>query len=266
MAVLSHGTDLSLSPTLGPLVRQLGGTVRGAVDRLAQLGFESVQLDATLKGVRPRELDRSGRRDLHALVRRRGARAAGLDCFIPPEHYTSPEYGERALAATLEAIELAGDLGRLAVSLTLPVAALPEAVATAIVDAADRHDLRLAVHAPQELDALIQWIDAVDLPALGAGLDPAAVLATGADPCQTAQQLGARLAVARLSDRHQGTGGEGFRCAPGQGRLDLAAYRVSVDLAEQRYGPVVLELRGVNEPLAVAEQARQAWDGAAFSA
>jgi len=266
MAILGHGTDLSLSPTLGPLVRQLGGTVRSAVDRVAQLGFESVQLDATLKGIRPRELDRSGRRDLQALIRRRGAHPTGLDCFIPAWHYTSREHGDRALAATLEAIELAGDLGRLSMSLSLPVATLSADAAHAIVEAADRHDVPLAVHAPDAIDALLQWIEAVDLPVLGAGLDPAAVLGEGRDPCEVAQQLGQRLRVARLSDLQPGTGGEGIRCAVGSGQLDVAAYRVSVDLAERRPGPVVLELRGLHAPIAAAQQASETWRNAAFSA
>jgi sugar phosphate isomerase/epimerase len=239
--------------------------VRGAVDRIAALGFESVQLDATLKGIRPRELDRSGRRDLHALLRRRGAHPAGLDCFIPPEHYTDVQHGERALHATLHAIELAGDLGKLAVSLTLPVATLPEAVGSAIVDHADRHDVRLAVHGEDEREALLRWIEGVDLPALGAGLAPAAVLARKEDPCQAAQQFGRRLTVARLSDWRQGPGGGGYRCPAGAGQLDLAAYRVSVDLAERRYGPVVLELRGLSAPLEAAEQSQHAWANAAFS-
>lgn len=265
MVELSHGTDLSLAPTLGPVVRQLGGTVRRAVDRMAEAGFSAVQLDATLKGIRPRELDRSGRRDLHALVRRRGASPAGLDCFIPRSHYTSTEHGERALAATLEAIELAGDLGRLVVSLSLPIETLPTDAARAIVDAADRHDVRLAVHAPQEQHALMQWIDAVDLPALGAGLDPASALARGEDPCQIAQQLANRLTVARLSDL-QADNGEGTRCAVGSGQLDVPAYRVSVDLAERRAGPVVLELRHLTAPLAAMKQGAVRWENAAFSA
>jgi sugar phosphate isomerase/epimerase len=262
MAELTHGTDLSLSPTLGPLVRLLGGTVRSALDRFAALGFESIQLDATLKGIRSRELSHSGRRDLHALVRRRGARPAGLDCFIPPKHYTSTEHGERALTATREAIELAADLGHLPVSLTLPVDELPEAVSRAIVEAADGYDVPLAVHGETEPEALSHWLEQIDLPTVGAGLDPAAALAAGADPAQAAQQLGPRLMVARLSDWEPSP--SGGRCAVGQGRLDLAAYRVSVDLAERRKGPIALELRGLNAPLAAAQQAGQRWADAAF--
>jgi sugar phosphate isomerase/epimerase len=245
------------------LVRLLGGTVRSAVDRAASLGFEAVQLDATLQGIRPRELSQSGRRDLHALIRRRGAHPAGLDCFIPPAHYTSPDYGERALSATLQAIELAADLGRLPVSLTLPVQTLPTSVANAIVEAADGYSVPVAVHAEGELAALQRWLEAVDLPVLGAGLDPAAALHHELDPARAAQQLGDRLCIARLSDVHRGAGGSG-RCAPGQGQLDLTSYRVSVDLAERRRGPVVLELRGLASPLTAAEQAGQAWANASF--
>jgi len=264
MAELTHGTDLSLSPTLGPLVRELGTNVRQAVDRVAAMGFGSLQLDATLKGIRPRELSRSGRRDLHALIRRRGPLPAGLDCFIPAWHYTSLDHGERALAATLEAIELAADLGRLPVSLTLPATELAGETARTIVDAADRYDIRLAVHDGAHLDALIQWIDGVDHSGLGAGLDPAEVLATEGDPTQAAQRLAGRLTLARLGDLERGTVDSG-RCAVGDGQLDVATYRVSVDLAEKRIGPVVVELRGLHAPLAAARRAGEVWINAAFN-
>ena len=72
---------------------------------------------------------------------------------------------------------------------------------------------------------------------------------------------GKRLAVARLSDV---TGGA-LRCAVGEGELELAAYRVAVDLAPSRAGPVVLDLRGVEDPIKAARAAAAAWDNAAFA-
>jgi sugar phosphate isomerase/epimerase len=262
MEPLTHGTNLALAPTLGPLLRKWGGTVQHAVDRIAQQGFASVQLDATIPTLRPRELSRSGRRDLAALLRRRGADPAGLDLFIPPWHYTSPDHGERAVHATHQAIELAADLGHLPLSLALPVPDLPDELARDLVDAADRHDVSLAVHDQAHLQEVLTWADAVDLPALGAGFDPAMALSRGEDPVQQLQQAGRRLSVARLSDLER-TGAA--RCAAGSGQLDLAAYRVSVDLAENRAGHVVLELRGLNEPLAAAQSAAEAWERATFT-
>ena len=48
---------------LAPTLAALGDRPRTAIDRLAGLGFRAVQLSASQPGLRPRELDRSGRRD-----------------------------------------------------------------------------------------------------------------------------------------------------------------------------------------------------------
>lgn len=286
MVIVSHGSDLSLAPMLTPIMQQGrgGGTVRAAMERLAADGFQAVQLDATLRGIRPRELDRQGRRELLGAVRRRNLRIAGLDLFIPRRHYLDPDHVERAMAATLAGIELAADLGRVPVSLTLPVRRLPAELATTIVESADGHSVRLAVHAEDQLEALQRWVEQVDLPALGAAVDPAALLARGYDPSQVAQRFGKHLAGARLSDVALGSvdeselegreeadptlvrrGSESVRCVVGQGELDLLAYRVSLDLATGRAGPVVLDVRGLSEPLHAATAAQRAWDDAAVS-
>ena len=64
MAILTHGRDMTLAPTIAPVVRQTDQTVRGALTALSQCGFDAVQLDALLAGVRPRELDQRARKDL----------------------------------------------------------------------------------------------------------------------------------------------------------------------------------------------------------
>ena len=276
MAILTHGSDLSLAPTLTPIVRQAGGTARAAMDRLAPAGFEAVQLDATLRGLRPRELDRGGRRELANAIRRRNLRLAGLDLFIPRKHYLDPQHVDRAMSATTGAIELAADLDRVPVSLTLPIKRLPADLAEALVEAADGHSVRLAVHCEHEPTALHEWIESVDLPALGAAIDPATLLAQNADPSQWVQRFGHHLTVARLSDLERGVGDEtedteqphaidSVRCAVGQGELDVMAYRVSLDLATGRAGPVVLDLRGLTSPMQAAQSAKRAWDDAAVS-
>ncbi|MEX0886194.1 MAG: TIM barrel protein [Phycisphaeraceae bacterium] len=272
MAIVTHGSDLSLAPTLRPLIQSAGGTLRAALDGLAARGIGPVQLDATVPGLRPRELDERARRDLTALIRRRGAYTAGLDVFIPRRHFIEPASVDRAMAAAVAAIELAADLGRLPVSLALPVGRLDAALREVLVEAADGRGVRLAVHAEDQLDALEHWLDDVDLPALGAGLDPAPLLARGGDPVQAAQRLAHHLAVARLSDVERmatddeadGLRGEAVRCPVGSGSLDLPAYRVSVDLAQQRVGPVVLDLRGLANAFEAVGAAGRAWDDAGF--
>ncbi|HEX7009165.1 MAG TPA: TIM barrel protein, partial [Phycisphaeraceae bacterium] len=239
MAILTHGSDLSLSPTLTPMVRRSGGTVQAALARLTRMGFGWVQLDATLAGIRPRELNQRARKDLLALLNRQGIQAGGIDLFIPRRHYLSSQHVDRAVAATIGAIELAADLGRLPLSLALPVQGLADDVRAALVEAADGRGVRLAVHAEDQAEALRSWVESVDLWTLGVAVDPAALLARGQDPAAYVQRWGKRLAVARLSDLEAGgVVGEGdadaagaVRCAVGQGELDLTSYRVAVDLA-----------------------------------
>lgn len=261
MAILTHGSDTSLAPTLAPVVRQTDGTVRNAVERLVTAGFGAVQLDATLAGVRPRELDRRARQDLLALLARRGVTAAGIDLFIPRRDFIDQTRIDRAMAATFAAVEYAADLGRLPLSVALPVEDLSDEIRAALVEAADGHGVRLAVHAEDQPDALRDWIETVADPVLGMGLDPAALLTAKDDPVAKAMTHGGHLTVGRLSD----AGTDAVRCAVGRGELDVDAYRVSLDLAKGRTGPVVLDLRGLTDALGDARQSKAAWEDAGFS-
>jgi sugar phosphate isomerase/epimerase len=268
MAILTHGSDLTLAPTVRPLVQQHHWSIRTAVERLAAEGFTSVQLDAALHGIRPRELTRRARRDLLALLSRANVRLAGLDLFLPRKHYVQNAYLDRATAATVAAIELAADLGRVPVSVGLPVASIEPSIKAALVQCADGRGVTLAVHAEDQLDALVQWITEVDLPVLGAGLDPATVLSLHSDsqltdPAAAAHKLAKRLAVARLCDSNLALGRA--RCPVGQGDLDVVGYRVAMDLTGGRQGPVVLDLSGLESPLIAATIGKKTWEHAAFS-
>lgn len=270
MAILTHGSDTRLAPTLAPLVPAAAGTVQGALRLVAEAGLGAVQLDATLRGIRPRELDQRARRDLVATVARAGLSLAGLDFFVPRRHFTDAAHVDRAMTAAIGAIQLAADLGRLPVSLGLPVRDLAEDARAALVEAADGHGVVLAVHAEDQLDALLPWVDAVDLPVLGVGFDPAVALARKADPQALAASLGKRLRVARLADwsseADDATDGAavGARCVVGQGELDVMPYRMTVDLASGRTGPIVLDLRQMRSPVRAMHEAVKQWNQAAF--
>lgn len=261
MSILTHGSDLRLAPTIRPLVTTGDGTVRGALTKLTSLGFQALQLDATLPGVRPRELSQRARKDLLALFARQGLQLAGLDLFLPRQHFTEASHIDRAMSAALAAIELAADLGRVPVSLALPLGEVKDEIKSTLIEAADGRGIQLAVHAEDELDALATWLDALELRALGAGIDPAALLARGEKAVRTTQRFAKRLTVARLSDLTSGA----LRCAVGEGELDIEAYRITLDLAGGRSGPVVLDLRGLESPATAAATGKAAWDKAAFT-
>ena len=105
------------------------------------------------------------------------------------------------------------------------------------------------------------------VPGVGAGLDPAAVLTgggagggAGGDPVAAAHALGERLLVPRLSDAVRDADDRdatlrGERRVVGEGGLDVLAYRVAVSLSG-RVRSVVLDLRGLDDPLAGARGGR----------
>lgn len=262
MVILRHGSDLSLAPTISPLVAVSGGSVRKAMSTAASEGFASVQLDAALRGIRPRELSRTGRRDLVTAAARAGVRLAGIDLFVPRKHLLSEAHVDRAVAAIVASVELAADLGRIPLSLTLPLSGGAQEAVSAIFEAADGHGVTLAIHAEREIDTAAQALDRWSYDGVGLGLDPATLLLQGQDAVAAAQKLGPRLTSARLSDAD---GDLGQRTAVGRGDLDVSSYRVSVDLATHRTGPVVLDLRSLQDPLASSREADKAWQDAAFS-
>ena len=80
---------------LAPTLIWLGTRPRASLERLAERGFRRVQLSAAHESIRPRDLDRSGRRELLALLRRLDVAPGGLDVPVPAERL--PE--ERAVLA-----------------------------------------------------------------------------------------------------------------------------------------------------------------------
>lgn len=264
MAILTHGSDLTLAPTITPLVKSGGGTVRRAMSAIAEAGFPAVQLDAALRGTRPRELGPSARRDLFATAARVGLRVAGLELFVPRKHLIDSAHVDRATAALVDAIELAGELGRVTLSTAMPVDTLTGEVGGAILEAADGHGVPLAIHAEGELDAAAEAVASIDRGSarVGLSLDPATLILQGHDPAAAVQQHGKALVAARLSDADRGLG---QRVSIGQGDLDVAAYRIGVDLASSRPGPVVLDLRGLHDPAAAMRLAAEAWEDATFT-
>lgn len=262
MAILMHGTNLELAPTIASVVQQERRGVARALDDFVALGFVSAQLDATLPGIRPRELDRTARRELAAAFARRGVQLAGLDLSLPRQHYLESGRLDRAVSATVAGIKLAADLGKVPLNIALPVEQLGDDILAAMVEAADGHSVRLAVHAEDQLQALGHWVRDVDLPALGAAIDPAALIANGLDPVAVVHELADHLTIARLSDCRRNA--ELRRCVVGHGELDVATYRVALDLATGRTGPVVLDLLGLDDPITAATAAKTEWDRAAF--
>lgn len=233
----------------------------GAIRWSASLGFRAAALNAAAPGVRPRELSRSGRRDLASLLRRLDLRLAGLDLWIPPEHYLDSARSDRAIAAAEGAVNLAGELARLLggpfnrplVSLTLPTESGAEAVRESLAERCAEAEAIVADHAISS-----GGMSAGEPPAplnhpIGIGLDPAAYLLAGRDPAGEASRLGDRLYSARLSDAASAE-----RTPVGRGRLDRTRYLAALSAAGYS-APVILDLRGLRDLERSARDAIAEW-------
>lgn len=231
-----------------------GVRARDVLARLADSGARGVRLDATMREIRPRELDRSGRRDLASLLGRLGLRFAGVDCFVPSEHYSDVSHAERAMMATTGAIELCAELAGLCggragrtVSLTMrPV----DREAIEIVRAhSERAGVRIGLCAdPAETAEVLDET-------IGVCLDAAGSVMRGRDAGEEVLNAGVRLVCARLSDTDCFT-----RVRPGEGRLDLGGYAAAMIGAGYRE-EVALDLRGVQDQPGAIEQGIDAWEG-----
>jgi sugar phosphate isomerase/epimerase len=257
---------LELAATLEPLTE--AGDVRSAMERLAAAGVRHVQLSATQPGLRPRELDRSARRDLLATLRRREMMISGIDLWIPPGHFLDPGQVDRAVSACQQAIEMAGDCEKCPVSLSLPrkthndPAKAPspndgfgfapsevtiDSVITALAAHADRYGVQLADHAlPIELHE-----------GMGIGIDPAAWLAQALDPVNGATSHAHRLVSARLCDLLT----SGMRGPVGlqhESKLDVLAYQSALAVVGYRR-PVVIDVRQWIDPWNGLQKTIETW-------
>jgi sugar phosphate isomerase/epimerase len=238
-----------LSVTLAPLVSEPGGEgIKRTLNDIAATRLRWVQIPATMNGLRPRDLDATARRDLLASLRRREIALSGIDAWIPSGHFADPAHVDRAVTAMSEIIELAGDLGRVPVSVTLTRDDSGKDAVAAVASAAIRCGVPIADHA----------VESPPIEGVGVGIDPAACLALNRDPASAVHAAGfGRIVSARVCDL-QSTGLRGPIGAAGQSRLDVIAYRVALDVNGYRR-PVVIDARQWSDPWSGVERTLAAW-------
>ncbi len=247
----------SISPdaVLAPTLAAFGDKPRAVLDRLASLAFRAVQFSASQPGMRPRELDRSGRRDLLGRLRSLEIAPAGLDLWIPEAHLRDPARIDRAVGAIQAAVELAADLGRVSLSLLLPRkdddASDPiEQVLEAVIEKSLRFGVPLA-------DCEVPPSDRSDV---GVGIDPVIWLSNGRDPVDAVAAHADRVESARLGDLT--ASGDRIPVGDGeQGRLDLGAYRDALKLCGYD-APVVVDIRSTGDPWRQLAESVHAWQAA----
>lgn len=213
---------------------------RGAMEWAVAMGFEGIVLDATMPGFRPRELDRSARRDLASVLRRSNLVLGGLDLWIPPAHFADAAHIDRAVGAVTATIELAAELrpltaGAVPVHVVLPSDVSAEVVG-AIVSAAELSGVDLADHAWPVQKATKMRI----------GVDPSAILSAGASVTDSVLALPSVPAAARLSDVSAG-----LRAIPGHGTLNVRDYEFAL-IAKGFAGLIACDLRGLPDAVKAA--------------
>lgn len=242
-----------------------GNNVRKAVDQIARVGISpegkktggivGVQLSAALKGIRPRELDTSARKDLRALMVRRGMMVSGIDLLIPDEDWVDSGKVDRALSAVNAAHVLAGDMGRVPLVINLPVGEVAEEIKEELVALADGRSVPLVVQVGEQAAELLAWVKQVDHPMVGVAVDPARQLQMKKNVVGTVSEFGDYLMVGRADD----VGSDGMRCTLGNGRLDVLAYQVSLSQCS-KLKSVVMELRELSDPIASMHDGHGAWN------
>lgn len=249
--------------------------LRAAIDLARKSGYRGLVLDATDPQTRPRDLDQSARREIGSLLRRHDLACAGVDVFVPVEHFTDAARVDRAVSAVIGAIELAGDLGggSRVVNVTLP-----EADALGVRSAVQQHASRLGVRvADFSMSAGATGASAPSEPdgPIGVGVDTAALLIAGHDPIMRCAALAgapgigggvasasrpraAPLVCVRVIDVSRSL--VGMRVAPGSADGKLDAPALAATLGSLGYaGPAVVDLRGVRDQARAAVESPRAW-------
>ena len=174
---------------------------------------------------------------------------AGVDLWIPPAHFTRPDTVDRAVAATHAAVELAADLGRCPVSLTLPCDDEDDDATAPVIEALTNHALRFGVPLA---DHAVPPRGRQDV---GVGIDPPAWLGQSLDPAEAVTKWADRLLSARVCDLLT----SGVRAPVGEpdgARLDVAEYHGR--LAASGYvRPLIVDMRQWPDPWRGLEQTKR---------
>ncbi len=227
-------------PPVAVTLAPLAPDPRHGLEVASTLPVRGVQVSASQPGTRPRDLDRSGRRDLLAAARRRELEIVGIDVWVPSDRLLEGATIDDAVGQLIEAVELAADLGRVAVSTRFPLEGVDDAIST-VVAVAGRLGVAVIDHAvpprgrvtrSRPGDAapsgrlIVPGAVEAGAPAplvtpavegLGVGVDPPAWLVAGLDLLEAAGQGIDALRLADLTT-------DGMRVPPGDadGRVDPA--------------------------------------------
>jgi sugar phosphate isomerase/epimerase len=187
-----------------------GSTLRESVRQAATLGAKGVVIEATGE-IHPDRLGESGRREVRHLLR--SVELAPVALVLPTRSgFDHTDDLDARLRRADRAFALAYDLGSRIVLIRAGAVPGGDEVDAArratysdalgeLARLADHRGIRLALEAGTEGGATLRdFLESKGTPALGASVDPGALLAAGIDPVIAARQLGPWVAHAYATD------------------------------------------------------------------
>lgn len=209
----------------------LGPPLRQGVAAAGGLGVSGVEFDAVGE-LSPLRLSATGRREIAQLVRGHDLRVAALGCSLR-HGLDSPVNQEARIDYLKAALTLSHELGaRLVLVRAGAVPPTPDAPGADSMREAlaelcrhgDRVGAALALDAGADASVLAEYLAGFDTGGLGIALDPAALVSGGAEPAQSARDLGRWTRYVLARDARRGTSGLlGRETALGAGDVDWPA-------------------------------------------
>ncbi len=238
-----------------------------AIRAASELLFRAVEVPAAHGDTSPENLSSSGRRHLARYVQDHGLILSSFTADIPGLRLTDPRAVDERIERTCQIIDLARELKVPIVTsavgaLTHPQSGEPSSLAvSALQRIAEHADSRSVIYAMRPSydnhERLRRVLDALRCPAIRIGLDPAALIMSGASPTAIAEQLAAEIALVHARDATAGlTDRPGIETRFGEGEVDFATIHQLLCDAEYA-GPVIARRLDAQNPIADLADARQ---------
>ncbi|MEK6798460.1 MAG: sugar phosphate isomerase/epimerase [Planctomycetota bacterium] len=224
--------------------------VKDGLRMAAELSFGSVELAAVSGELAPSNLSSSARRHVARLVAGLGLRLSALRADIPGTRLTDPKTVQERVERTWEIIELAADLGVRVVTsavgaMTHPDSGEPSAPACEalrrIGEVADARGVSFAIRPSyDDGERIARVLEELGCPAIGVGLDPAAMVMAGTNPLKFIERYAADVLLLHARDATAGFPDRpGHETRLGEGDVDLVGLLAVLEAAEYA-GPYVI--------------------------
>ena len=216
-----------------------------AMQAASRLQFAAIQLPATDPEISPQQLDASGRRHLARFADALSLKLAALSADLPGLRLTDPKTVDERVEKTMQIIQLARELRVPIVTasvgqLTHPASGEPSSLAAQalarIGEFADSRGVRYAIRPTHDTAArLAKVLDALRCPSIQIGLDPAAMVMTGANPLSDVERYAPSIAHFHVRDATAGLPDRpGHETALGEGDVDLMGCLMVLQAADYR--------------------------------